>query len=547
MPKSATLWDNSNIAESYAGVTTPLTISFAKLVYQVVYIQVAKASGLSQKKIDQKTDIFKNLVDSKFGCLYYNLLNWYQFTSLFPGYGKNIQNLERMLSIPEFGGKITAEKPSTLLKLYYPSLIVFRYLTFCLQIDRFIREVNSVICSFQLNPLPKENKKLWKIFKNLTKRLLPKWHIPVDNDFLVMTYSGLLEKVIQPALRKSPDLFQKLLSETKTTLSSQVWQLKDLLSFINSDQIAQKLLISKKDLQLEKYLSENSDSKIGKSYSQYINQFGARLPSELKLESPSIKENPKQLFDVLRLYNQGFLQKKNKLEANILCNLSWPRKLFIKFLYSKLNRHLAYREKTRLLRARMFEIVRQLLITIAKELQGQKVLSNYRDIFFLTLSEIEHIINRKISINKIRFLIEKRKNEFKKNQKVEAPSRFWEKEGRIQSLDNKPSVSDTRWEGVGTARGRVRGRAVVLIEPDLARIRSGDILVTKHTDPGWTPLFTIIGGIIVERGGMLSHASVVAREYGIPCITQISGISSKLKTGQQIEMDGLKGRVEVIK
>jgi len=80
---------------------------------------------------------------------------------------------------------------------------------------------------------------------------------------------------------------------------------------------------------------------------------------------------------------------------------------------------------------------------------------------------------------------------------------------------------------------------------DIWRVRTGDILVVPRTDPGWTPVFRKIGGLITETGGLLSHGAVVSREYGIPAVTNIHNACRIFKTGQTVKIDGSKGTVTV--
>jgi pyruvate,water dikinase len=100
--------------------------------------------------------------------------------------------------------------------------------------------------------------------------------------------------------------------------------------------------------------------------------------------------------------------------------------------------------------------------------------------------------------------------------------------------------------GVPVSRGFVEGDVVVITDPaDFARMKRGAILVARATDPSWTPLFTLAAGVIVEVGGVLSHASTVAREYGIPAIANVRQATKRLKTGDRVQLDATLGVVRV--
>jgi pyruvate,water dikinase len=94
----------------------------------------------------------------------------------------------------------------------------------------------------------------------------------------------------------------------------------------------------------------------------------------------------------------------------------------------------------------------------------------------------------------------------------------------------------------GLAEGTVR----VVLNPQGIRLESGEILVCPSTDPGWTPLFLMAGGLVMEMGGLVTHGSVVAREYGIPAVVGVHQATERLKTGQRVRIDGSAGRVTVL-
>ena len=90
------------------------------------------------------------------------------------------------------------------------------------------------------------------------------------------------------------------------------------------------------------------------------------------------------------------------------------------------------------------------------------------------------------------------------------------------------------------------GRVRVILDPRGARLEPGEILVCPSTDPGWTPLFLTAGGLVMEIGGLITHGSVVAREYGIPAVVGVQQVTTRLKTGQRVRVDGNRGRVVVL-
>jgi pyruvate,water dikinase len=100
--------------------------------------------------------------------------------------------------------------------------------------------------------------------------------------------------------------------------------------------------------------------------------------------------------------------------------------------------------------------------------------------------------------------------------------------------------------GTPVSAGVVEGNVRVVLDPHGAQLIPGEILVCPATDPAWTPLFLAAGGLITEVGGMMTHGSVVAREYGIPAVVGVSEATSRLKTGQRVRVDGSTGIVKVV-
>ncbi len=101
--------------------------------------------------------------------------------------------------------------------------------------------------------------------------------------------------------------------------------------------------------------------------------------------------------------------------------------------------------------------------------------------------------------------------------------------------------------GLAASRGQVTGVARVVLTPqEAAAIQPGEILVTRATDPGWTPVFSVIGGAVIEIGSTLSHAAIVAREYGLPAVVNIPQATHLIRDGQKIRVDGNRGRVTLL-
>jgi len=111
-------------------------------------------------------------------------------------------------------------------------------------------------------------------------------------------------------------------------------------------------------------------------------------------------------------------------------------------------------------------------------------------------------------------------------------------------LDQEPG-GEHLW-GSPVSPGMVEGRVRLVLDPRGAALEPGEILVCPGTDPSWTPLFLVAGGLVMEVGGMMTHGAVVAREYGIPAVVGVHDATQRLTTGQRVRVDGSSGRVTVL-
>ena len=116
----------------------------------------------------------------------------------------------------------------------------------------------------------------------------------------------------------------------------------------------------------------------------------------------------------------------------------------------------------------------------------------------------------------------------------------------FQSKEPMDHASGDRRTGIGCCHGRISGRVRVVLDPTDAKLTRGDILVAERTDPSWVMLFPFASGLLVERGSLLSHSAIVARELGIPTIVSVEGVTRWLRDGDWVEFDGATGVVTKI-
>ena len=250
---------------------------------------------------------------------------------------------------------------------------------------------------------------------------------------------------------------------------------------------------------------------------------------------------------------------RRKAEETVKKKLGWKRFLlfFSKFrIYYWVLKHTRYairdRENQRFCRSEMYGITRDICRAIGRKWCKSKIIEKEDDIFYLEWNEIWSFIEGTCSTVQLKDLISVRKTEFE-SYKGKNPPDHIETEGEVYLSKNitdyreKPLSGDEVINGTGCCAGIVEEEVVVLYKPDLDTMLKGQILVAPQTDPGWVVLFPSISGLIVEKGSMLSHSAIVAREMGIPAIVGVKNATRILKTGDRIRLNGADGSIEIIK
>jgi rifampicin phosphotransferase len=211
-------------------------------------------------------------------------------------------------------------------------------------------------------------------------------------------------------------------------------------------------------------------------------------------------------------------------------------------------RALMARDNERYLMDRTTFTTKRALLEVDRRLRDRGILDDPRDFHFLTREELYDLLRGNVSkLPLVRAKIAGRRRDFDRFNAREVTPPPYLHRGRGQDLDLSAVTGvDGVYQGTGTSRGRVTGTARIVKSLDeIGRVKEGEILVCNSTDPGWTPVFIVVRGIVLESGGMLAHGSCLSREYGIPAV-QVSKAMSLIPDGATITVDGDSGQVIVL-
>ncbi len=538
-----TVWDNSNIAESYGGITSPLTYSFATRIYEHVYREFCKLLHVPKWKIARSDQVFPQMLGQIQGRVYYNLVSWYRVLALLPGFSVNRSFMEQMMGVKqplpdEIVEKIIAENATSkwrdslaLLKTTFG--LVRSHLGLPKQITNFQTRLNTALeLEIPLSQLRTDE--LIAHYRDLEKQLLHRWDAPLVNDFFAMIFYGILAK-------KSDDP-NAYLCNTGDIISARPPRLiKEMAELARPHPELVKLLTSNAT-PARKLAEVRKLPELHRRFTDYLEEFGDRCLEELKLESPTVDDDPAPLLQSIGSFATLAPREPQSDQTDP------PKGFFKKFLVNKTRSLIRNRENLRFERTRVFGRVRRIMRELGSRLHADQQLDAIDDIFHLTLDEVLETGKTQA----LKALVTARKAEFATYHASEPPPDRFTTRGPLHrhptfEPDTQSSSAESDLQGIGACAGIVRGPVRVVTNPREATLQPGEILVATQTDPGWVVLFPAASGLLVERGSLLSHSAIVARELDLPCIVSLSNITRTLKTGDRVEMNGRTGQVTLLK
>ncbi|HPB99022.1 MAG TPA: PEP-utilizing enzyme, partial [Polyangiaceae bacterium] len=585
--REATLWDNSNIVESYCGVTTPLTFSFASSAYRQVYIQFCEVMGVPPQEVETREAMFRNMLGLLRGRVYYNLINWYRLLMLFPGVADNNAFMETMMGVkdsmnPELAGMFEFMKHpphySTLRRAKLAGITLVRFA----RIDSIVREFQEYFRDVydQARATPIQDMGLVALashYQHLEDKLLRRWQAPIINDYFTMVSFGLLKKLTDQWLGDSPEINNLhndlLCGEGDLESTEPTKSLMRIARRVDEGPTeTRSLLLENPASEVWSQLLQGKAPQLRKDFEDFLDRYGFRCVNELKLEEPDLHDDPSFAVQAvasyvrMKAYSIEAMEEReqsirNQAEIAVRSRLGGPRRLAYFWVVQQARKAVRHRENLRFARTKVFGIVRHLFRAMGDRFVRLGVLQDPHDIFYLTVDEIFGFIEGRPSSLAFLPLVEARKREFAAyRQGPGLPDRFLTYgavgaslpypqvlhatdllRGKNQSQD--PSLLT----GIPCCPGVVEGTVRVVREMKDAEGLHGEILVTERTDPGWVPLYPSCSALLIERGSLLSHSAVVARELGLPAVVGISGgLMQKLKTGDRVRVDGAAGTVTLI-
>lgn len=583
--EEATIWDNSNIIESYCGVTTPLTFTHVNHCYREVYFQFCRLMGVPENVIRNHEPMFQNMLGLIRGRIYYNLVNWYRLVFLFPGAASNKGFMETMMGVkqglnPELSRLFDFMKNPPRYPIWHKArlliLITFRLLRSKKQMQEFMERIDRIYDPLEQTDFTgKGLSEQIAIYRELEESVLKRWTAPIIGDTRCMLAFGILKALSGKWLGAANKSLQNDLlcggGDLKSTEPTKFLMKIAAVVDLGPNEIRARFLeLDANDVW--KSLQAGFASSIYSLFREFLGRYGFRCVNELKLEEPDLHDDPSGIIatvqNYVRMKNYSVqdlesheAEIRNRAEEKLRTILSPFRLWIYKRVLGWTRRALRDRELLRFARTRTFGVTRRLFRGIGANFVRLGILEEQGDIFYLTLDEIISFQEGRTVLTDFKTLVAIRRQEFLAYANTPPPPDRFLTKGAVGSslahpgllIENDLLAIETHdqdasaFRGIPCSPGIAEGTIRVAHSFHEAQGLNGDILVTERADPGWVPLFPTCSGLIIERGSLLSHSAVVARELGIPTIVGVSGKpTQRLKTGQRLRMDAGKGEVRIL-
>ncbi|MFC4293218.1 PEP/pyruvate-binding domain-containing protein [Sphingorhabdus arenilitoris] len=557
-----TIFDNSNIVESYPGMVSPLTYSFAQYAYARVYRAFLSLLGVGEAKIAHNAAVFDNMLGRIDGRVYYNLVNWYRALALLPGFSINRSHMETMMGVSE---PLPAEvvdnigpPPAKGAALWAEWLRVtrsgFKLAFEAFRLNRtkadFYRRLNAALAipASEIEAMPLTG--LAKEYRRIEADLLDRWDAPLINDFLCMMAFGgsrkMLEKWGGPlGLEVHNDI---MIGQGDIISAEPAQRIRRMGAMLSDHPELKAQMASGSGVDIATH------PELAAEIASYLAKFADRCTEELKLESVTLDRDPTPLYRAIAAGGGGHKESADQSGALKQLLRGKPvRHMIARVIMRWAKARVRDRENLRFERTRIFGRARLVFRTIGAQFAAQGVIADREDIFLLSVQEILGAIEGFGLDSDLRGLIELRRAHMAQAAKRPDPDERIEIRGAIfadlAALVPAPVIRNNDElirSGTGCSAGTVTATARIIRDPRTQALAKGDILVARHTDPGWIAVFANASAIVVERGSLLSHSAIVARELGIPCVVGMKDAMNWIKDGETIEVDGGNGRVRRI-
>ena len=519
--------DNSNIVESYPGITLPLTAGFVGQQYTNIFQGVVTRLSGGDRLAKRYGDTFSHMVECCNGRMYYRIGNWYGVIGLLPFSKRIIPLWREMLGVTAEEDDYPIVPASALQKLSIALHTLYYFFRAPAKMAELEKEFLSIEAEFRaLSDRTMTLGGVHDFYRRMESQVMEKWDYTLINDMYTFLHTGIFRGLMR----------RRGLGEAEIQAA-----VADVAQLASLQPVKALLCLA------EEWRSNGESEAFVRERTAYLERYGNRSIGELKLETETFCERPERLMEQIEQY-----AKLPALEE-LIGRLERPEEVervrgVAGFFLSCAKKGIEYRERSRMNRTRLFGFARSVFLRAGALLTRQGRLSDTRDVFYLNMGEVfqedgtdyrERVEERKYAARS--------DSAYPPYSRLVFDSRVTPKpclESALQR-ENRPKAI---LQGTPCSSGRASGPVLLVEDPREAGDVSGKILVTRCTDPGWAFLLAASAGLISEKGSLLSHTAIIARELHIPMIVAVTGAAEQLQNGDFVELDcetGLIRRREI--
>jgi pyruvate,water dikinase len=578
------IWSNANVSENFPAPISPLLYSVVAPGYTAYFVNLGRAFGVARWRLDAMAADLSAVVGVHAGRLYYNLTAIHSVLRRVPLGERLVAWFDDFTGAPvqTAGGAESSAGFGRGLRDAFELVRIgartaWQYFTIRQRIERFEQRVEAFAARSAPQRLTSlDAMALRDLLRGFMQIRLQRWTDAALCDAAAMVSYGALKAAVA---RVHPDgnptsLHHHLLKGLTGLKSAEpVNALWALAHAVRSDARLSALFAAEPVARIvERIENDPSCVRFRQQFRDYLEQWGFRCSGELMLTTPSFQERPEALLEIVRSYaresevspslrlaqqqaERAAATRRVLVQASrqrYLRWLPWPnRATVVPRLIAATHAAIALRERARLKQALLYNRLRRIALEIGTRLVRTGMLAARDDVFFLTVPELDELLSGHAMFpGETARLVALRRAAHAELDALSPPDTFVADEGAYPCFAGPTAnVTETaaRLHGTSVCGGVATGRARVLTDVSQTReLTSGDILVTRQTDPGWAPAFVHIGALVLERGGMLSHGAILAREYGIPTVVGIAGATGCIADGAVVRVDADQGDVHIL-
>jgi pyruvate,water dikinase len=584
---ASALWSNANINENFPEPVSPLLYSIAAPGYYHYFRNLGLAFGVSRRRLAAMDAALRGVIGVHGARLYYNLTNIHAVLRMAP-FGERLAGAFNLF----VGAHDTAHQPPgatawtdgrgpmgrTLELIRIAGAVTWQFLFLGRRLRLFERDADVYAArtsskALSARALPALGEDLVAFVDIRCRR----WKNASLCDTAAMVSYALLRWLLARQ-GFGDDTHTRLLRALPGVPSGEpplhLWALSRR---IRSDSGLRAMFLSRPAVEvLHAVRHDRRLAMFARQLDAYLEAWGFRSSGELMLTAPTLEEQPEPVIDLLKQYvqadgrspdeNMARLAAERRAETGFILRTLATRAplqaLLIGALIRSTQKAVVYRERARLKQALLYTRCRRVALRIGEALVRDGRLTDARGVFMLTWQELDELCSGRAMLPRgVGALVAARQSQHAVESAMRPPDTFHLAIGshfnpssvRLEA-DQSACGPHPQADGGGmpllrgatACGGRVSARAAVLSGVHEAnRLARGDVLVTRQTDPGWAPVFGLVSGLVIERGGMLSHGAIIAREFGLPCVVGVKSATALIPHVALLTVDADLGTCRV--